>query len=98
MSNTVCELLDSSVADSKESLRSSLLGLLINQIPHSVSQGKLFVDGSDLGQYSDFELAHGVEKVGVILRVDRDEGVLVPFDGRERSWDPILDVPEHSPA
>ena len=37
--------------------------------------------------------AHSKEKLRIVLRVDRNEGV-VPFDGSERSRESVLDVPE----
>ena len=43
------------------------------------------------------EAAHGEEEVGVVARVDADKGV-VPVKSGQGPGQPVLHVPEHSPA
>jgi len=46
-----------------------------------------------LGKDAQLKPGHGVEEVGVVLAVDRDEAG-VPVDGGDGARHPVLDVPE----
>lgn len=56
MTNSVVELLDSLVRDAEEALCSSLLGLLVGQVPDSILERELLVEVADLGQETQLEI------------------------------------------
>lgn len=77
LTNSVVELLDSLVRDSEESLSGPLLGLLVVEVPNGVLQRERLGESSDLGKNSNLKSTHRVEDLRVVLRVDRDEGVVL---------------------
>jgi len=94
-SDSVLKLLQRVIIHSQVRLCRPLLGSLVLQIPHSVLGGhELFVQGSDLGQDSDFEASHAEQKIRVVLAVNRHETAF-PLDSGDASRQSVLDVPEH---
>ena len=97
LADAVVELLHRFVVDAEETLSRALLGDFILQVPDAVAMGELLVGHATLGQDAAFESGHVEEQVGVVLRVDTDEGAF-PLDGRHRARQPVLYVPEDGAA
>ena len=51
----------------KLSSRTSLLGGVVLQLPHTLPLGELFLEGPDLGQNAHLEAAHVEQDVRVVL-------------------------------
>mmetsp|Transcript_97181 Transcript_97181/g.274888 ORF Transcript_97181/g.274888 Transcript_97181/m.274888 type:complete len:549 (-) Transcript_97181:3378-5024(-) len=93
----VLELLLGLVVDLEERLCGHLLGRIVLQLPHALTLRELLLERADLGQDADLEAAHVEEHVGVVLRVNRGKGV-VPHEVSDAPWQPVLHLPEDSPA
>lgn len=74
----------------------SIIPYLILEIPYSIPVSELLKGCPDLWQDSTLKATHVEEKVGVVLAVDGDKAAL-PLDGRDRSREAVLDVPEDGP-
>jgi hypothetical protein len=68
-----------------------------DQIPIWIHNSARRCVSRNLGEDAQLEPGHGVEEVGVVLAVDRDEAG-VPVDGRHAARHPVLDVPEGGAA
>ena len=71
----------------EEALGRALLGDDILEVPDAVPVDHLLPDRADLGQDPALEAVHAEQQVGVVLRVDGDEGVL-PGDVGEGAGHP----------
>ena len=68
---------------------------LILQIPDSIPVCELLKCCATLGQDATFKSTHVEQKIWIVLAVDRHEA-LIPRECRDRSWQAVLDIPEHS--
>lgn len=68
---------------------------LILQIPDSISVCKLLKRRTTLGQNTTFKSTHVEKKIWIIFAVDRHK-TFIPSECGDRSWQTVLDVPEHS--
>ena len=78
-------------------MRRPLLGGIVDQRPNAILHREVFVEVAALWKDAYLEAGHREEQVRVIPAVDAGEGV-VPVDRRDRSRQPILQVPEHCTA
>ena len=97
LTDAVVELLHRLIVDAEEALRRALLCDFILQVPDAVAVVELFVRHAALGQNATLESGHVEQQVRVILGVDADETAF-PLDGRYRTRETILDVPEDGAA
>mmetsp|Transcript_82933 Transcript_82933/g.149644 ORF Transcript_82933/g.149644 Transcript_82933/m.149644 type:complete len:355 (+) Transcript_82933:1047-2111(+) len=81
----------------QEGLCCHLLGGVVLQLPDTLPLGELLLEGADLGQDAHLKAAHVEEHVGVVLGVDRCEGV-VPHEVGDAARQPVLHLPEHRAA
>jgi len=95
LANAVVELGNILLSDLQESMRSSLLGLVIHKCPNGVLRWELFVQVTALGQDANLESVHGEEQVGVVSAVYTSKSV-IPLDCGNASWQAVLHVPEDS--
>ena len=58
---------------------------------------ELFIGSSGFGEDATLKATHVEQEVGVVLRVDRDKGIL-PLDGRDGAREAVFNVPEYSSA
>lgn len=54
-----------------------LLGLLVVEVPDGVLKREGLGESSDLGENSNLEATHRVEDLRVVLRVDRNESIVL---------------------
>lgn len=93
LTDAIIELLHTLIRNAQKRLGRPLFRLFICQIPNCIFQRKLFSgNGSELGQYSNFKTAHGEKELRVVLGVDTNKCIF-PLDCRERTRQPLLDVP-----
>ena len=93
LTDTVVKWLNAFARHVKERLRRTLLRLLIREVPYRDLQGEpLAAERVDLGKDPNLNSAHREQELRVVRRVYRNETVL-PFNGRERSSQTMLDVP-----
>ena len=67
---------------------------LILQIPDPISVCKLLKCCATLGQDATFKTTHVKKKIWVVLAVHRHKA-FIPVECGDRSWQAVLDVPEH---
>jgi len=58
-------------------LSGPLLGLLVVEVPDGVLKREGLGESSDLGENSNLEATHRVEDLRVVLRVDRNESIVL---------------------
>ena len=71
LTNSIVELLDTLIGDSEETLSSSLLGLLVRQIPNTILERELLVDVSNLGENSYFKVLSTRGDMSITARLER---------------------------
>lgn len=69
---------------------------LILQVPDTIPVSELFKRCAALGKNATFKPTHVEQKIWIVFTVDRHKA-LIPGECRDRSWQTVLDVPEHSP-
>ena len=95
--DSVFKCLHGLVVHSQESLRSPLLCHLICEAPHPLFRSKPLLGHPAAWQDPHLKARHVEQEVWVVLAVHTDKAVL-PLKSSHAPWQPVLHIPEHSPA